>query len=55
MTGATTTVSALLVDPVGTPTAGTTAFVRTADGYAQAEGCRVRELTAEQVGSNVVT
>src|SRR5262249_38288682 len=28
-----TTVSALIVDPAGTPTAGTTAFVRTADGY----------------------
>ena len=29
-----TTVSELIVDPVGTPTQGTTAFVRTADGYA---------------------
>ena len=34
VTGLTTTVNALLVDPTGTPTAGTTAFVRTADGYA---------------------
>src|SRR3954451_19561637 len=34
VTGLTTTVSALRVDPAGTPTAGTTAFVRTADGYA---------------------
>jgi hypothetical protein len=32
-TGATTTVSALIVDPAGTPTAGATALVRTADGY----------------------
>jgi hypothetical protein len=29
-----TTVSSLMKDPVGTPTAGTTAFVVTADGYA---------------------
>jgi hypothetical protein len=34
LTGLTTTVSALLTDPTGTPTAGTTAFVETADGYA---------------------
>jgi len=34
VTGLTTTVSELLVDPAGTPTAGATAFVRTADGYA---------------------
>jgi hypothetical protein len=34
VTGLATTVSALRVDPAGTPTAGTTAFVRTADGYA---------------------
>ena len=33
ITGATTTVSALRVDPAGTATAGTTAFVQTADGY----------------------
>ena len=33
VTNATTTVSALDVDPVGTPTAGSTAFVETADGY----------------------
>jgi len=33
VTSSTTTVSALIVDPVGTPTAGATAFVRTADGY----------------------
>jgi archaellum component FlaG (FlaF/FlaG flagellin family) len=32
-TSTTTTVTALIVDPVGTPTAGTTAFVKTADGY----------------------
>ena len=33
-TGEVTTVTALIVDPVGTPTAGNTAFVVTADGYA---------------------
>ena len=32
-TGMSTTVSALITDPAGTPTAGNTAFVRTADGY----------------------
>ena len=34
LTDETTTVSQLLVDPAGTPTAGATAWVRTADGYA---------------------
>ncbi|MBC2886317.1 autotransporter outer membrane beta-barrel domain-containing protein [Ochrobactrum sp. CM-21-5] len=33
VTGATTTVSALRIDPAGTATAGNTAFVETADGY----------------------
>ncbi|MCF3973213.1 autotransporter outer membrane beta-barrel domain-containing protein [Paracoccus salsus] len=33
ITGLETTVSSLLVDPAGTPTAGDTAFVQTADGY----------------------
>ena len=33
VTGMSTTVSALITDPAGTPTAGNTAFVRTADGY----------------------
>lgn len=33
LTGETTTVSELIVDPEGTDTAGETAFVRTADGY----------------------
>ncbi len=33
VTGDTTTVSALRVDPAGTATAGNTAFVQTADGY----------------------
>jgi len=33
ITNTATTVAALIVDPVGTPTAGNTAFVRTADGY----------------------
>ncbi|WP_171238727.1 hypothetical protein [Ruegeria sp. HKCCA5763] len=33
VTGKDTTVSALIVDPASTPTAGTTAFVETADGY----------------------
>lgn len=33
VTGKDTTVSALIVDPASTPTAGTTAFVQTADGY----------------------
>src|SRR6185503_10808755 len=33
VTSTTTTVTALIVDPVGTPTAGSTAFVQTADGY----------------------
>ncbi|WP_170430281.1 hypothetical protein [Ruegeria arenilitoris] len=33
VTGQDTTVSALIVDPASTPTAGTTAFVETADGY----------------------
>ncbi|WP_170379825.1 hypothetical protein [Ruegeria atlantica] len=33
VTGLDTTVSALIVDPASTPTAGTTAFVETADGY----------------------
>ncbi|WP_157973462.1 autotransporter outer membrane beta-barrel domain-containing protein [Tropicimonas sp. IMCC34043] len=33
VTGDPTTVTALLVDPVGTPTAGDTAFVQTDDGY----------------------
>ncbi|CUH45355.1 hypothetical protein RUM4293_04268 [Ruegeria atlantica] len=33
VTGMDTTVSALIVDPASTPTAGTTAFVETADGY----------------------
>ena len=33
LTGVPTTVSALLVDPAGTPTAGDTAFVQTADGH----------------------
>src|SRR5688572_24964927 len=33
VTGLSTTVSALILDPAGTPTAGNTAFVRTADGY----------------------
>ncbi|MBB5030574.1 autotransporter outer membrane beta-barrel domain-containing protein [Prosthecobacter vanneervenii] len=32
-TGMSTKVSSLITDPVGTPTAGTTAFVRTEDGY----------------------
>ena len=32
LTGMTTTVSGLIVDPDGTPTAGATAFVQTADG-----------------------
>ncbi len=34
VTGMTTTVSGLITDPAGTPTAGDTAFVQTADGYA---------------------
>lgn len=33
ITGSSTTVSVLRVDPAGTPTAGNTAFVQTADGY----------------------
>ena len=33
VTGLDTTVTALIVDPASTPTAGTTAFVETADGY----------------------
>ena len=33
VTSSDTTVSALVVDPAGTPTAGDTAFVETADGY----------------------
>jgi hypothetical protein len=33
LTGAVTTVTALIVDPAGKPTAGDTAFVQTADGY----------------------
>ncbi|MEO7933116.1 MAG: autotransporter outer membrane beta-barrel domain-containing protein [Chthoniobacterales bacterium] len=34
VTNTDTTVQELIVDPAGTPTAGSTAFVRTADGYA---------------------
>lgn len=34
VTASTTTVSGLMLDPAGTPTAGATAFVQTADGYA---------------------
>ncbi len=33
VTSTATTVSSLVVDPTGTPTAGTVAFVKTADGY----------------------
>jgi hypothetical protein len=58
LTAVDTTVSALLVDPAGTPTAGATAFVRTADGYiflVKAVGQTIYNGDAPPVGYSIVS